>query len=209
MNDNRNDSNLENNSTFDLENDNSYEVKESLFDRIKGFFTRPRLGSGNNVRTTNMDFNSWSMRAVFRRAMENVSNSISSIISKKEPEMKNQFTTTIIGKEEIVQSVEKTADKFSEVTNSRLIPQAKSRTVMQGVQAKGIINNSKSAEDVAFEKMESGLEVADLNVDDVELEIKGKAQEPKSVNSGIKLENIVIDDRKTGKETREDDDERI
>lgn len=209
MSDNRENNSLEDNSAFDFENDNGYEVKESLFDKIKGFLTRPRLGPGNNVRTTNMDFNSWNMRAVFRRAMESVSNSISSIISKKEPEMKNQFATTIIGKEDKTQTAEKVADKSTEATISRVIPQAKSKTVVAGVQAKGIINNSKNAEDVALEEEENGIEVADINVDDIELEVQDKRPESKTVNNGIEVANIIVGDRNQGKESRDDDDERI
>ena len=204
--DNNND--LENNSAFDLEN-NSYEVKESLFERVKNFLTRPRLGSGNNVRTTNMDFNSWNMRAVFRRAMENVSTAISNVMgSRKESEVKNGFQTTIIGKESNEPNMEKTVDKFAEVTADRVIPQAKSKMVGAKVQAKGIIDNAKSAEDIALEEQELGIEVADINVDDMELEEAGKTQ-VNSDNNGIEVTNIIVDSKPNGKETRSDDDERI
>lgn len=207
MNEDKN-NDLENNSAFDLEN-NSYEVKESLFERVKNFLTRPRLGSGNNVRTTNMDFNSWNMRAVFRRAMENVSTAISNVMgSRKESEVKNGFQTTIIGKESNEPNMEKTADKFAEVTADRVIPQAKSKMVGAKVQAKGIIDNAKSAEDIALEEQELGIEVADINVDDMELEEAGKTQ-VNSDNNGIEVTNIIVDSKPNGKETRSDDDERI
>ena len=207
MNEDKN-NDLEKNSAFDLEN-NSYEVKESLFERVKNFLTRPRLGSGNNVRTTNMDFNSWNMRAVFRRAMENVSTAISNVMgSRKESEVKNGFQTTIIGKESNEPNMEKTADKFAEVTADRVIPQAKSKMVGAKVQAKGIIDNAKSAEDIALEEQELGIEVADINVDDMELEEAGKTQ-VNSDNNGIEVTNIIVDSKPNGKETRSDDDERI
>jgi len=180
-----------------------------LFERVKNFLTRPRLGSGNNVRTTNMDFNSWNMRAVFRRAMENVSTAISNVMgSRKESEVKNGFQTTIIGKESNEPNMEKTADKFAEVTADRVIPQAKSKMVGAKVQAKGIIDNAKSAEDIALEEQELGIEVADINVDDMELEEAGKTQ-VNSDNNGIEVTNIIVDSKPNGKETRSDDDERI
>ncbi len=97
--DNEHDS--QDNATFMQDDlDTSFEVKESLFDKIKSALTRPRLGPGNNVKTTNMSFNSWSIRSTFRKALEAVSNGMSNMMRKKEPEIKNGFSTVIIGKEE-------------------------------------------------------------------------------------------------------------
>ena len=76
------------------------------------------------------------------------------------------------------------------------------------VQAKGIIDNAKSAEDIALEEQELGIEVADINVDDMELEEAGKTQ-VNSDNNGIEVTNIIVDSKPNGKETRSDDDERI
>ena len=95
----------QNSSTFMQDDlDTSFEIKESLFDKIKSALTRPRLGPGNNVKTTNMSFNSWSIRATFRKALEAVSNGMSNIMRKKEPEIKNGFSTIVIGNDEQTKS---------------------------------------------------------------------------------------------------------
>jgi len=197
---------MQDNSTF-IPEDTKYEVKESLLDKIKGILTRPRLGPANNVRTTNMGFTSWSMRSIFRRAMETVSNSVSNLMSKKEPEVKNQFATTIIGRDENAQSVEKSQDKSAEQVTNRIIPPIKPRTTARvaGVQAKGIIDNAKTAEEVAAEKEELGIE--EITMEEIEIKPKEKEKTASPANRGIEVADININNSQE-KETRSDD-ERI
>ncbi len=197
---------MQDNSTF-IPEDTKYEVKESLLDKIKGILTRPRLGPANNVRTTNMGFTSWSMRSIFRRAMETVSNSVSNLMSKKEPEVKNQFATTIIGRDENTQSVEKSQDKSAEQVTNRIIPPIKPRTTARvaGVQAKGIIDNAKTAEEVAAEKEELGIE--EITMEEIEIKPKEKEKTASPANRGIEVADININNSQE-KETRSDD-ERI
>lgn len=197
---------MQDNSAF-IPEDTKYEVKESLLDKIKGILTRPRLGPANNVRTTNMGFTSWSMRSIFRRAMETVSNSVSNLMSKKEPEVKNQFATTIIGRDENAQSVEKSQDKSAEQVANRIIPPIKPRTTARvaGVQAKGIIDNAKTAEEVAVEKEELGIE--EITMEEIEIKPKEKEKTALPANKGIEVADININNSQE-KETRSDD-ERI
>lgn len=197
---------MQDNSTF-IPEDTKYEVKESLLDKIKGILTRPRLGPANNVRTTNMGFTSWSMRSIFRRAMETVSNSVSNLMSKKEPEVKNQFATTIIGRDENTQSVEKSQDKSAEQVTNRIIPPIKPRTTARvaGVQAKGIIDNAKTAEEVAAEKEE--FDVEEITMEEIEIKPKEKEKTTSPANRGIEVADININNSQE-KETRSDD-ERI
>ncbi len=197
---------MQDNSTF-IPEDTKYEVKESLLDKIKGILTRPRLGPANNVRTTNMGFTSWSMRSIFRRAMETVSNSVSNLMSKKEPEVKNQFATTIIGRDENTQSVEKSQDKSAEQVTNRIILPIKPRTTARvaGVQAKGIIDNAKTAEEVAAEKEELGIE--EITMEEIEIKPKEKEKTASPANRGIEVADININNSQE-KETRSDD-ERI
>lgn len=197
--------NMQDNSAF-IPEDTNYEVKESLLDKIKGFLTRPRLGPANNVRTTNMGFTSWSMRSIFRRAMETVSN----LISKREPEVKNQFATTIIGKDENVQSIEHSQEKSAEQVVNRIIPPIKPRITAKVVaaQPKGIIDNAKTAKDVATEKEELDLE--DITMEEIEIKPKEKIKATVQVNKGIEVADININDskEKDQKETNSSD-ERI
>lgn len=209
MSENNIEDNKQDNSTF-IPEDTNYEVKESLLDKIKGILTRPRLGPANNVRTTNMGFTSWSMRSIFRRAMETVSNSVSNLISKKEPEVRNQFATTIIGKEENTQNKEQTQDKSAEQVTQRIIPPIKPRDTVRvaRVQPKGIIDNAKTAKDVAAEKEELGVE--EITMEEIEIKPKEKEKAPAQVNRGIEVGDININDsqEKDSKEKRSDD-ERI
>ena len=201
--------NKQDNSTF-IPEDTNYEVKESLLDKIKGILTRPRLGPANNVRTTNMGFTSWSMRSIFRRAMETVSNSVSNLMSKKEPEVRNQFATTIIGKDENTQNKEQTQDKSAEQVANRIIPPIKPRDTVRvaGFQPKGIIDNAKTARDVADEK--EGLDVEEITMEEIEIKPKEKEKASTQVNRGIEVGDININDShgKDSKETRLED-ERI
>ena len=209
MSENNIEDNKQDNSTFIPEATN-YEVKESLLDKIKGILTRPRLGPANNVRTTNMGFTSWSMRSIFRRAMETVSNSVSNLMSKKEPEVRNQFATTIIGKDENTQNKEQTQDKSAEQVANRIIPPIKPRDTVRvaGFQPKGIIDNAKTARDVADEK--EGLDVEEITMEEIEIKPKEKEKASTQVNRGIEVGDININDShgKDSKETRLED-ERI
>lgn len=209
MSENNIEDNKQDNSTF-IPEDTHYEVKESLLDKIKGILTRPRLGPANNVRTTNMGFTSWSMRSIFRRAMETVSNSVSNLMSKKEPEVRNQFATTIIGKDENTQNKEQTQDKSAEQVANRIIPPIKPRDTVRvaGFQPKGIIDNAKTARDVADEK--EGLDVEEITMEEIEIKPKEKEKASTQVNRGIEVGDININDShgKDSKETRLED-ERI
>ena len=209
MSENNIEDNKQDNSTF-IPEDTNYEVKESLLDKIKGILTRPRLGPANNVRTTNMGFTSWSMRSIFRRAMETVSNSVSNLMSKKEPEVRNQFATTIIGKDENTQNKEQTQDKSAGQVANRIIPPIKPRDTVRvaGVQPKGIIDNAKTARDVADEK--EGLDVEEITMEEIEIKPKEKEKASTQVNRGIEVGDININDShgKDSKETRLED-ERI
>ncbi len=209
MSENNIEDNKQDNSTF-IPEDTNYEVKESLLDKIKGILTRPRLGPANNVRTTNMGFTSWSMRSIFRRAMETVSNSVSNLMSKKEPEVRNQFATTIIGKDENTQNKEQTQDKSAEQVANRIIPPIKPRDTVRvaGFQPKGIIDNAKTARDVADEK--EGLDVEEITMEEIEIKPKEKEKASTQVNRGIEVGDININDShgKDSKETRLED-ERI
>lgn len=202
--DNREKDETDNNSTSMLENDNSFEVKESFFEKIKGIFTRPRLGTGSNVRTTSMSFSSWSMRAIFRKALESVSNSVSSIISRKEPEVKNQFSTTVIGKDDKVSNFETTRESEETQTVSRIIPKVKAKGLQDVQVAKGIINNSKTAKDVENEYKENGIEVADIEVADFELEQEKTNNSNKDIH-GIEVTSIIVNNKNTRKKDLEDE----
>ncbi len=128
-------------------------------------------------------------------------------MSKKEPEVKNQFATTIIGRDENTQSVEKSQDKSAEQVTNRIILPIKPRTTARvaGVQAKGIIDNAKTAEEVAAEKEELGIE--EITMEEIEIKPKEKEKTASPANRGIEVADININNSQE-KETRSDD-ERI
>lgn len=196
------DENINNSASMQEE---TFEVKESLLDKIKSAFSRQKLlGSGSNVKTTNMSFNSWSIRASFRRALENVSSSISNMMRGKQPEVKNGFATTVIGREDNSLSQENVKESEPNQTVARIIPPikvpVKPAAVQVQAQAKGIINNAVSAKMEAEANIEEmgatdGLSVETLDIDKSAL--KGEktqdvSQTSKQAPQSIDIGNINV-----------------
>jgi hypothetical protein len=204
-----NNENLENNSAFEQDDNSTTYVKESFFDRVKEMLTRKRIGPANNVQTTNMGFTSWSIRATFRKALESVSNGISNIMKSKEPEVTNGFATTVIGRDDQTQSKEVLQEKTADPTVTRIIPPIKvaNKTVAQ-VQPKGIINNSKTAKDVAEEKEEisgTSLKLEEMEVDNEELtQNKEARQTPPSPTIEVADLNVATVKEETSVDERDD-----
>lgn len=208
---NNNQENLENNDTF-IQDDTSFEVKESLFDKIKSVLTRPRLGPGNNVKTTNMSFDSWSFRATFRKAFEAVSNGMSNLMRKKEPEIKNGFSTVVIGDEE------KSVAKDINVNSKEDIKAP--NVFIPGLKGKPISSQNKSApdllvgnthtkssrEDIEIEDLK--VETIDINKDNLLQETEDKEKESVTkTEPAIKPEVINIGTQTKDKQLNKDEDQ--
>ena len=202
----------QNNSTFMQDDlDTSFEIKESLFDKIKSALTRPRLGPGNNVKTTNMSFNSWSIRATFRKALEAVSNGMSNIMRKKEPEIKNGFSTIVIGNDEKTKSKDLNINEKETVQAPNIfipgkIPGLKT-TAKVSTTPDLLVGNAhaqKSSEKPEELKVES-LTVDEENLLKEEDKTKTSQAQNKEVNkSSLKPETINVGNKTQEKQTEED-----
>ena len=202
----------QNNSTFMQDDlDTSFEIKESLFDKIKSALTRPRLGPGNNVKTTNMSFNSWSIRATFRKALEAVSNGMSNIMRKKEPEIKNGFSTIVIGNDEQTKSKDLNINEKETVQAPNIFIPGKIpglKTTAKVLTTPDLLVGNAHAQK-SSEKPEE-LKVESLTVDEENLlkdedKTKTSQTQDKEVNkSSLKPETINVGNKTQEKQTEED-----
>lgn len=180
------------NSTFMQDDLNtSFEVKESLFDKIKSALTRPRLGPGNNVKTTNMSFNSWNIRATFRRAFEAVSNGMSNMMKKKEPEVKNGFSTVVIGNDEKTVTKDLNVNE-KEATQNIFIPgkipglqtTAKSNNIAKPDLLVGNIPSQNSTDEKDYDTLK--VETMDVDKDSLLKETDNEKHQAKDVQTDNK-----------------------
>ena len=202
----------QNSSTFMQDDlDTSFEIKESLFDKIKSALTRPRLGPGNNVKTTNMSFNSWSIRATFRKALEAVSNGMSNIMRKKEPEIKNGFSTIVIGNDEKTKSKDLNINEKETVQAPNIFIPGKIpglKTTAKVLTTPDLLVGNAHAQK-SSEKPEE-LKVESLTVDEENLlkeedKTKTSQAQDKEVNkSSLKSETINVGNKTQEKQTEED-----
>ena len=205
---------LENDDTL-FQDNSSFEVKESLFDKIKSALTRPRLGPGNNVKTTNMSFDSWSFRATFRRALEAVSNGMSNIMRKKEPEIKNGFNTVVIGdtsktsskdletsKEDIKQPNVVIPGKIPGLQAKAKEPQAQNHDLLVGTVATKESPTDKPVETLKVEKI-------DISEQDLLLEQDEKDAKKDKKEEQLKPEVINIGTQTKENEINKDNDQEL
>lgn len=205
-----NEKDFQENASLGEDLDTSFEVKESIFEKIKSALTRPRLGPGNNIKTTTMSFNSWSIRATFRRALEAVSNGMTNLMKRKEPEIKNGFSTIVIGTEENHQDQQlRNNEKIATQTKDIFIPGK-----IPGLKSTAKAPNAPDllVGNVATKTPDS-LQVEDMNVEDINLPKKTPLQDTKETNkqqdkqkdTHIKPEIVDI----ATSETEKTDDDRI
>lgn len=197
------------NSTFMQDDLNtSFEVKESLFDKIKSALTRPRLGPGNNVKTTNMSFNSWNIRATFRKALEAVSNGMTNIMRKKEPEIKNGFSTVVIGNDEQTKAKDLGADEKEATQSPNIfipgkIPGLKT-TAKVSAKPDLLVGNShaqKSSEELTVEDI--AVDEENLLKDEDNSKISQTAED-KEKKAPLKSEVINVGNEAPEKQTEDD-----
>lgn len=175
-----------------------------FFDKLKENKNQKLLNAGNSekVQTTSRSISSmWGMGNFKATLFDTLDNVRHSLFGNKETAVKNGFATEIIGKttksdKDIVQTAEKVA------TVVPIIPKVKSSAVNAKVIPKGIINNAKSAEDVAAERKDSEektsigtLEVEEIVVDE---DIKTPVAEEMNVS------DITIRQAESPKDSKEE-----
>ena len=203
----------------------------NIIDKIKGNNSTKLLESGNKdtFQRTNRSISSmWTVASLRRVLMEKLETLNKSLFRTPEAVDQSNITTHVIGRDELKKDdLEQTAEK-SEV--DRVIPVSKSaaaranRIIPQPVKT-GIINNSKTAEDVKEEIAASqGIKAEEVEINEDFMEeyetdsksideltvgdvIKNNSQTMKQVSS-IEVGDIEVGGKNSKEIERNDDDDR-
>lgn len=205
---NNNDEKLEN---AIPDNDYTMEVKQGFFAKLFNREPKKALPDPNRkVKTTGLSIDFiWKMRTLRADAMEWMENRMDDLKNlfsggnKEESASKNSFKKQVIGQEEEI-SLEDLAEKGP--VNQIIMPQVRQQN-LGNAERTTLVDNAKSAEDVRKEAEESGMEVADLELDGSiektkEEETKKPEEKPKT---GIEVGDIELGQGRTTTDPEKED----